>query len=118
MDELELREAIATAELAGKHNAHGVASFKLSGLLDQSRQLVTAYKTSKRKLEGGGASSEDIPAATTDVAPRLKMRSEICQRKRREIPKGGVEDWHLSDEERFVRWPGAYLDAGSSLGVR
>ncbi|CAM9197164.1 unnamed protein product, partial [Hapterophycus canaliculatus] len=118
VDELVLAEAIARAESAGKHNAHGVASFRLSGLLDQSRQLVMAYKNSKRKLEGGSTSSVIAPATITDVAPRVKMRSEICQRKRREIPKGGVEDWHLSDEERFVRWPGAYLDAGSSLGVR
>lgn len=119
MDELALREAIAGAESAGKHNAHGVASFRLSGLLDQSRQLVMAYSKSKRKLEDDTSTATSaVPLAIADVAPRLKMRTEICQRKRREIPKGGVEDWHLSDEERFVRWPGAYLDAGSSVGVR
>lgn len=118
MDELALQEALAEAESAGKHNAHGVASFRLSGLLDQSRQLVMAYSNSRRELKGKSDSSPATPAAIADVAPRMKMRSEICQRKRREIPKGGVEDWHLSDEERFVRWPGAYLDAGSSLGLR
>ncbi|CAN0241752.1 unnamed protein product, partial [Ectocarpus sp. 12 AP-2014] len=119
VDELVLREAIAEAGSAGKHNAHGVASFRLSGLLDQSRQLVMAYSKSKRKLaDDTSIATSAIPSAITDVAPRLKMRTEICQRKRREIPKGGVEDWHLSDEERFVRWPGAYLDAGSSVGVR
>lgn len=119
MDELALRDALAGAESAGNHNAHGVASVHLSGLLDQSRQLVMAYSNSKRKLEGSrSASSPATLAAIADVAPRLKIRSDICQRKRRQIPKGGVEDWHLSDEERFVRWPGAYLDAGSSLGLR
>lgn len=118
MDELVLREALAEAESAGKHNAHGVASFRLSGLLDQSRQLVMAYSNSRRKLGGKSESSPATRALIADVAPRVKMRSDICQRKRREIPKGGVEDWHLSDEERFVRWPGAYLDAGSSLGLR
>ncbi len=121
VDELALHETLAEAESAGKHNTHGVASFRLSGLLDQSRQLVKAYGDSRRKLAGGGSgstSSPALPVAIADVAPRLKMRSDICQRKRREIPKGGVEDWHLSDEERFVRWPGAYLDAGSSLGLR
>lgn len=119
VDELALQEAVADAESAGKHNAHGVASFRLSGLLDQSRQLVMAYSRSRRELKGRNESSPPAtPAAITDVAPRMKMRSDICQRKRREIPKGGVEDWHLSDEERFVRWPGAYLDAGSSLGLR
>lgn len=112
MDEQVLREAIACAESAGKHNAHGVASFRLSGLLNQSRQLVRAYSNTKRP------SAAAAPLAVGDVAPVVKTRSEICQRKRREIPKGGIEDWHLSDEERFVRWPGAYLDAGSSLGLR
>ncbi|CAB1098443.1 unnamed protein product [Ectocarpus sp. CCAP 1310/34] len=93
---------------AGKHNAHGVASFHLSGLLDQSRQLVMAYSNSKRRLEDDASTATSaLPSAITDVAPRLKMRAEICQRKRREIPRGGVEDWHLTDEERFVRWPGA-----------
>ncbi|CAM9857076.1 unnamed protein product, partial [Discosporangium mesarthrocarpum] len=52
------------------------------------------------------------------VAPWLKLRSEICQAKRREIPKGGVEDWHLSEGERLVRQPGAYLDSGATLGIR
>lgn len=118
MDDLALQETLAEAESAGKHNAHGVASFRPSGLLDQSRQLVMAYSNSKRELEGSSEPPPATPAAITDVAPRLKIRSDICQRKRREIPKGGVEDWHLSDEERFVRWPGAYLDAGSSLGLR
>lgn len=117
VDDLALREAIAEAESAGKHNAHGVAFFRLSGLLDQSRQLAMAYSNSKRQLEGD-TSETAATSAVADDAPRLKMRSEICPRKRREIPKGGVEDWHLSDEERFVRWPGAYLDAGSSLGLR
>lgn len=119
VDELALKEALAEAESAGKHNAHGVASFRLSGLLDQSRQLVMAYSNSRRKLGGNsGSSPAPTPAAIVDVSPRMKMRSDICQMKRREIPKGGVEDWHLSDEERFVRWPGSYLDAGSSLGLR
>lgn len=114
-----MREAISGAGSAGKHNAHGVASFHLSGLLDQSRQLVMAYAKSKRKLEDDTSTAKSaVPSAIADVSPRLKMRTEICQRKRREIPKGGVEDWYLSDEERFVRWPGAYLDAGSSVGVR
>lgn len=119
VDELALREALAEAESAGKHNAHGVASVRLAGLLDQSRQLVMAYRNSKREIEGSRSKSPSAAlVAIADVSPRLKIRSDICQRKRREIPKGGVEDWHLSDEERFVRWPGAYLDAGSSLGVR
>lgn len=118
MDELALQEALVEAESAGKHNAHGVASFRLSGLLDQSHQLVMAYGSSRRELEGNTEPSPATPAAIAAVAPRMKMRSDICQRKRREIPKGGVEDWHLSDEERIVRWPGAYLDAGSSLGLR
>lgn len=119
VDELALREAIACAESSGKETAHGVASFQISGLLDQSRQLVSAYSNNKRKLAKDAAPEPVGPAEpTADVAPRLKIRSEICQRKRREIPKGGVEEWHLSDEQRLVRCPGAYLDAGSSLGLR
>lgn len=113
MDGRHLNEVIARAESAGKDNAHGVATFRISGLLDQSRQLALAYSNRKSKdMDSKSA------AHVSDEAPRLRIRSEICQRKRKEIPKGGVEDWHLSDGERFVRWPGAYLDAGSSLGIR
>lgn len=115
VDELALHEAITGAGASGRDNAHGVASFRLSGLLDQSRQLVKAYITNKRKISD---TMSALGKPVEDEAPKLKLRSEICQRKRREIPKGGVEDWHLCDGERFVRWPGAYLDAGSSLGIR
>lgn len=123
MDALILREETTAAASAGKHHAHGVASFHLSGLLDQSRQLVNAYSSSKHgRNDDVSAASEAVsaspPPLLSDTAPRLKIRSEVCQRKRREIPKGGVDDWHLTDEERFVRWPGAYLDAGSTLGIR
>lgn len=89
-----------------------MASFRLNGLLDQSCQLIPAFKKNRFSEE---ASSNRKDA---NVAPSLKLRSQICQRKRREIPKGGVEDWHLSEEERLVRLPGAYLDTGASLGVR
>lgn len=122
MDALVLREETAAAASAGKHHAHGVASFHLSGLLDQSRQLAKAYSSSKHRSNDDGSASEVVSASSppllSDTAPQLKFRSEVCQRKRREIPKGGVDDWHLTDEERFVRWPGAYLDAGSTLGIR
>lgn len=119
VDDLALRESMAQAESAGKHHAHGVATFRLSALLDQSRQLVSAFHKTRCKIpDSETPATAQQSAETTNVAPVLYSRSEICQRKRREIPKGGVEDWHLSDEERFVRWPGAYLDAGSSLGIR
>lgn len=125
MDALALRDAIDTAASAGRDCAHGVASFRLSGLLDQSRQLVAAYNkanngrpTSGERQLNSVSPTTEVTGAAIDVAPTIKMRAEICQRKRREIPKGGVEDWHLSEPERFVRWPGAYLDAGSSLGIR
>lgn len=125
MDALALRDAMDAAASAGRECAHGVASFRLSGLLDQSRQLVAAYnKANEGHPTSSGQQSNSIrptkgaTRAVIDVAPTLKMRAEICQRKRREIPKGGMEDWHLSEAERFVRWPGAYLDAGSSLGIR
>lgn len=122
MDALVLREATAAAASAGKHQAHGVASFHLSGLLDQSRQLVKAYSSSNHGNNGAvsvaASASASPPPLLPDIAPRLKIRSEVCQRKRREIPKGGVDDWHLTDEERFVRWPGAYLEAGCTLGIR
>lgn len=125
VDVLALHEAISAAASAGLGCAHGVASFRLSELLDQSKQLVAAYNKASDHRSGTNARNSDNtssitggPGGETSVAPILKMRAEICQRKRREIPKGGVEDWHLSDEERLVRWPGAYLDAGSSLGLR
>lgn len=122
VDALVLREATTAAASAGKHHAHGVASFHLSGMLDQSRQLVEAYSSSRHGNNGDESASATVPASPppllSGTAPRLKIRSEVCQRKRREIPKGGVDDWHLTDEERFVRWPGAYLDAGSTLGIR
>lgn len=128
VDELALREAIASAMSAGAECAHGVASFRLSGLLDQSKQLVNAYISAtcerSRKVQPFEKAPSRVAAPITEpawvafVAPRLKMRSEICQRKRREVPKGGIENWHLSDEERLIRWPGAYLDAGSTLGIR
>lgn len=125
VDVLALHETLNAAASAGKECAHGVASFRLSELLDQSKQLVVAYnkagnhrpKTNARN-SNNTSSIMGVPGGETSVAPTFKMRAEICQRKRREIPKGGVEDWHLSDEERLVRWPGAYLDAGSSLGLR
>lgn len=115
VDALALREAMSRAASASKDAAHGVAYFRLSGLLDQSQQIVEAFRTAPGDQR---TTAQQRKRALRVVAPKLKMRSDILPRKRREIPRGGAEDWHLSDGERFVRWPGAYLDAGSTLGIR
>jgi hypothetical protein len=45
----------------------------------------------------------------------LKMCEVVLPTKRRVMPKGGEDDWALSQAERLVRKPGAYLAADTSL---
>ncbi|CAM9166251.1 unnamed protein product [Chrysoparadoxa australica] len=102
-DKVVLEELCQSYAHAGCDCAHAVAAFRVERLLDKSKQVVNQFKS----LTGG----------SSDVQPRVKMTSEACQCKQREVPKGGVEEWHLSRGERLVRRPGSYLEAGTQVTV-
>ena len=84
---------------AGDSCSHGIASCSMKPLLDQSTQLAAAY-------------SKNYTDKPTVNVPKIKCRLNILQEKRRTIPKGGLDEWDLTEGERLVRKTGNYLNDG------
>jgi len=96
-DAMACEELTSGSATAGDGLSHGLATFRIDGLLDTASQRVSELA----KRLGNAATRADGPI-------RLKLRAEIVPAKRRVIPKGGVDDWNLTREQCAVRRPGAY----------
>ncbi|OQR91686.1 hypothetical protein THRCLA_08915 [Thraustotheca clavata] len=96
---------------AGDRNAHGIATYRFYELLNTTNLL----KPSTLLASASGTS------LSHDVVPfqRLKFTSEVVQQKRRLPPKEGTDDdaEDLSQVERLVRVPGAYLSTNTTLSI-
>jgi hypothetical protein len=55
------------------------------------------------KLQG----SKEKPPAPPQ--PKIKQRVDVYQEKRRRIPKGGLDEWQLTETELLIRKTGNYL---------
>ncbi|KAH9187617.1 hypothetical protein AeNC1_010413 [Aphanomyces euteiches] len=101
VDEIAKQDIQALFVGAGDGNPHGLASFRLYELITMS---------SAQHLQS--------PSGSNKPFAQLAFTADVVQRKRRKPPKeGSDEEINLSQLEKLVRQPGAYLNCLTALSI-
>jgi len=104
VDKLFLEEQIECWRTAGDRCSHGTSKFRLDGLMNQAKPLAAAFARKKQ-----------IERSNEEPNIEIKIRESVLPTKKRVMPKGGEDDWSLSEGERIIREPAAYLASDASL---
>lgn len=113
VDDMYTRALVASWGRAGDDHAHGRAEMRVEGILDAAPAAAAALL--RRRSD---AADDEVEASWTTKRPSVKCKVDVTARKRRVIPKGGVDDWRLNEAQRLATWPGAYSDAGTLVAAR
>lgn len=119
VDEVARRDCRLLLTRSGEFFPHGVATFRLSELLNSAKQLVGDRAKDQQQ-------PEEAHQAAKPFLSRLKLSADVVSVKRRAKPLGAAvsEDdddpfavFDLTPLEKLVREPGAYLASGTTLSV-
>ncbi len=109
VDEIFMEEYRGKLLAKGDFFTHGMASFRLDGLLNRANEV---QQTFAQKSAGG----KKVLINQKNI---VYLKSDIACRKRRKLPKGAqkIAEWDMSEEERLCRRPAQYSQSNCRISL-